>query len=366
MVVGSGLIGSVIAWRLAQRGCAVTMVTGQWLGHAASHVAGGMLAPTSEATYTDTAQIPLNLASLRRFGDFAAELAEASGEDPGYYTHPTLAVAMGGDDVAKLRDFAGFLDARDLHAEMLTGRELRRREPLLAPGVRAGLLVDGDHTCDNRMLWTALMTACRNAGVQMRPGEVSELLWNGERACGVKLRDGAALEADQVVLAAGAWSGELPGVRIPVRPVKGQILRMHANNLPRLRCTVRAFCQGFEVYLVPRDHGELAIGATVEEQGFDERVTAEGAYTLLRDARSVIPLTAEYELCEIGVGWRPGTPDNAPILGPSGIDGLVLATGHYRNGVLLTPITGDVIASVVCDGTVPEVARGFTLARFEE
>jgi glycine oxidase len=169
-----------------------------------------------------------------------------------------------------------------------------------------------------------------------------------------------------VVVATGAWAGQLRGVpALPVRPVKGQILRLDPGRLPSPRLTVRAFTRGSEIYLVPRESGrEVVVGATVEEQGFDDRATAGGVYELLRDARSVLPMTAEYALAETSVGWRPGTPDNAPILGGCGIEGLVLATGHYRNGVLLTPITADVISNLVLTGELGEVARPFTLDRF--
>jgi glycine oxidase len=182
----------------------------------------------------------------------------------------------------------------------------------------------------------------------------------------VMLADGTELDAAQVVLANGAWAGQLSGIPdVPVRPVKGQILRLDPGRLPGPSLTVRAISKGTEVYLVPRASGrEVVVGATVEELGFDGRVTAGGVYELLRDARNVIPMTAEYALAETSVGWRPATPDNAPILGECDLEGLLLATGHYRNGVLLTPITAAVISALVLDGELPEVARGFTLERF--
>lgn len=380
LVVGAGLIGSVIAWRLAQRGCDVTMLTGSQTDHAASHVSAGMLAPITESTFTETGLLALNLESLHRFGEFAAELAAASDADPGLRQDPTLTVAGTADDAARLRDFNGFLTEQGLGGQLMTSRQLRGAEPLLAPTVRTGLLVTDDLSCDNRMLWRALRIAADRAGVRTAPGSAAALTTTGGRVTGVRLaaeespaqesrqRDTGTeeLTADVVVLAGGAWSGTIGApVAVPVRPVKGQILRMRAGTLPALRQTVRAFSNGFEVYLVPRHHGELVVGATVEELGFDDRITGEGAYGLLRDARSVVPVTAEYEVAEFNVGWRPGTPDNLPILGPAGVDGLVLATGHHRNGVLLTPITGDVIADVVCGGTLPDVAAPYTLARFE-
>lgn len=367
VVVGSGVIGSVIAWRLAQRGCRVTLITGPWLGYAASHASAGMLAPVTETTFTDTALLPLNLESLRRWPDFAQELEKLSGEQVGLRTESTLSVAVTPDDAARLRDFAAFLESQGLDARMMTSRELRTAEPLLAPSVRSGLLVAADYSADNRMLWNALMAACREAEVEMNPGEVEAIVTEGDRAVGVRLRTGAVVRGDRIVMAAGSWAGEIESpVALPVRPVKGQSLRMHAGTLPQLTSTIRAFSHGFEVYLVPREHGELVVGATVEEQGFDARVTGEGAYSLLRDARAVVPITAEYEVCEFNVGWRPGTPDNSPILGESGVEGLVLAAGHYRNGILLTPITGDLIADVVCGEAIDPIAEEFSITRFQE
>ena len=180
------------------------------------------------------------------------------------------------------------------------------------------------------------------------------------------LADGTELATDRVVLANGAWASQIGGIpAIPVRPVKGQILRLDPGRLPSPGLTVRAFSKGTEVYLVPRSSGrEVVVGATVEELGFDGRVTAGGVYELLRDARTVVPLTSEYALAESAAGWRPATPDNAPILGPCELDGLVLATGHYRNGVLLTPVTAMALTELLTVGELPLVARGFTLDRF--
>ncbi len=167
-------------------------------------------------------------------------------------------------------------------------------------------------------------------------------------------------------MANGAWAGQIDGLPdLPVRPVKGQIVRLDPGRLPAPSLTIRAYARGSEIYLVPREGGrEVVLGATVEELGFDHRVTAGGVYELLRDGRTVMPMTAEYTLAETSVGWRPGTPDNAPILGRCDIEGLVLATGHYRNGVLLTPITADVISSLIINGELDSIAAPFTLDRF--
>lgn len=365
MVVGAGLIGTAVAWRLAQRGEDVRLVD-RPSPQAASGVAAGMLAPVTEATYTDTAIVGLNLASLDRFADLAQELQRTTGLPAGLEQRPTLSVGATADDAAHLRDFGRFLDARGLAVEHLTGRQLRRHEPLLHPGVRSGLLVPGDWAVDNRLLWAALRAAARAAGVRTTEAEVTEVL--GSPVTGIRTADGTELAADHVVLAGGATSagirlpGDLP--ELPVRPVKGQVVRLHAGRQPRPADTVRAFASGSEVYLVPRASGELVVGATVEDRGFDTDATAGAVYELLRDARAVLPVTAEYRFTEVSVGWRPATPDHAPLLGPSGVEGLTLATGHHRNGVLLTPVTADVVADWVTRGTLDPIARPFTLDRF--
>ncbi|NYI72068.1 glycine oxidase [Naumannella cuiyingiana] len=360
VIIGDGLIGSAIAWRLAERGCTVSVI-GTSSPAAASGVAAGMLAPVTEATFTDTAIVGLNLASLARFADFAAELEAASGLPAGLSREPTLSVAADADDVARLRDFAGFLTERGMidSPELIVGRELRRREPLLAPTVRAGLPVERDWSVDNRRLWAALREAGGRAGVRRLSGRV--VAAGGGYA---ELADGRTVRGDVAIVAAGAWSGTLElGFRLPVRPVKGVIARLRAGRVPRPRGTVRAFSSGFEVYLVPRVDGEIVIGASVEDVGFDDAATAGAVYELLRDARRVLPAAAEYAVDEISVGFRPATPDNLPFLGASPVDGLLLATGHYRNGVLLTPITADTISALVVDGELPEVARPFGWSR---
>jgi glycine oxidase len=325
-----------------------------------------MLAPITEITFTEQLLLGLNLASAQRYPDFAAEVAEASGLDAGFRQGPILSVAATADDASRLWQLADFLDTQGLAADRLTSREARSVEPLLAPTIRAGLLVPGDASCDNRLLLAALTEAGRRAGVQTASGFVHTVTSAGERVTGVALADGTRIAAATVVLANGAWAAQVAGIPpVPVRPVKGQVLRLDPGRLPGPGVVVRALTRGSEIYLVPRDSGhEVVVGATVEELGFDRRVTAGGVYELLRDARSALPMTSEYVLTETSVGHRPGTPDNAPILGQGGLAGLVLATGHYRNGVLLTPVTADVVEELVLHDRLLEVARPFALERF--
>ncbi|MEU3735829.1 glycine oxidase ThiO [Streptomyces sp. NPDC032198] len=369
LVVGGGIIGLVTAWRAAQRGLSAAVVDPE-PGGGAAQVAAGMLAAVTELHYGEQTLLGLNLASAQRYPEFAAELTEASGRDLGYRACGTLAVALDSDDRAHLRELHALQQQSGLASEWLSGRECRRLEPMLAPGVRGGLRVDGDHQIDPRRLAAALLVACERAGVAFHHAWVDRLSVVRDRATGVVLADGTALEAGQTVLAAGSLSGRLSGVPEgvlpPVRPVKGQVLRLTVPQryAPFLSRTVRAVVRGSHVYLVPRENGELVVGATSEELGWDTTVTAGGVYELLRDAHELVPGITELPLTETRAGLRPGSPDNAPLLGPTALPGLQLATGHYRNGVLLTPVTGDVMAHALTTGELPDEARGFTPLRF--
>jgi glycine oxidase len=365
VVIGGGLIGTSISWRLRQAGLDVAVIVGE-RSAAASGVAAGMLAPVTETTFTEQRLLDLNLASLSRYADFVAELEMASDLPTGLRRTPNLSVAYDADDAARLATFADFLARVGHPAERLTSRESRRHEPLLAPTIRSGLLVEGDWSCDNRLLWRALIKAAHRMGVRELPGFVHRVTSSNGVVTGVELADGSRIGAGWVVVANGAWAGQIDGLPdVPVRPVKGQIVRLDPGRLPGPSLTIRAYVRGAEIYLVPRESGrEVVLGATVEELGFDHRVTAGAVYELLRDGRTVMPMSAEYALAETSVGWRPGTPDNAPILGGCDMEGLVLATGHYRNGVLLTPITADVITALIMSGELDSVAAPFTLDRF--
>jgi glycine oxidase len=369
VVVGGGLAGLASAWKAAERGLAVVVCDPSPAEHA-SFAAAGMLAPVTELHYGEEALLALNLASAARYPGFVAELAEASGADPGFRACGTLAVAFDADDRAQLADLHAFQKELGLASRWLTGTEARRLEPMLAPGVRGGLLVESDHQVDNRMLIRALLVALERAGVAIVRRAVASVTVDGDRATGVVLEGGDVISAGQVLLAGGAWSGLIPGVpeeaRPPVRPVKGQILRLAVPEAlrPFLSRTVRGVVQSHFVYLVPRTHGELVLGATSEEQDFDTAVTAGGVYELLRDARQLLPGITELALVETRAALRPGSPDNAPMIGPSVLPGLVVATGHYRNGVLLTPTTADAIGEYLAEGTVPEVVRPFSPQRF--
>lgn len=369
LVVGGGIIGLVTAWRAAQAGLR-TAVADPEPGGGAARVAAGMLAAVTELHYGEQMLLGLNLASAARYPEFVAELEAASGRDTGFRACGTLAVALDSDDRAHLRELHALQERSGLDSQWLSGRECRRLEPMLAPGVRGGLRVDGDHQVDPRRLATALLTACERAGVVFHRSPCERLEVARGRASGALLADGTAVSAGQVVLAAGSLSGRLAGlpegVAPPVRPVKGQVLRLTVPRAyaPFLSRTVRAVVRGQDLYLVPRENGELVVGATSEEMGWDTTVTAGGVYELLRDAHELVPGITELPLTETLAGLRPATPDNAPVLGPTALPGLLVATGHHRNGVLLTPVTGDAMAHALTTGELPEVARPFAPGRF--
>ncbi|WP_370151019.1 glycine oxidase ThiO [Streptacidiphilus sp. EB129] len=377
LVVGGGIIGLAVAWRAAQRGLGVTVLD-PCPGRGANQVAAGMLAPVTELQYGEEALLRLGIASNTRYADFAAELSAASGLPTGYRACGTLAAALDADDRAELRELHDFQQRLGLEVSWLNGRECRRLEPMLAPSVRGGLLVSGDHQVDGRLLGAALLAACERAGVRVHRDRAAELTVRQDRAVGVRAEDGTELYAGQTVLAAGSWSGELPGLpagaELPVRPVKGQILRLRMTTTtgaplpggPFLSRNLRAVVRGCHLYLVPRESGELVVGATMEEQGFDTTVTAGGVYELLRDAHELVPGITELPLIETSAGLRPGTPDNAPLLGPTALPGLVAATGHHRNGVLLTPVTADALADYLTTGVLPPEAAPFSATRFLE
>jgi glycine oxidase len=361
IVVGGGVVGLAVAWRLAQRGAAVIVLERGQPGRGTSHVAAGMVAPISEATAREEPLLRLGLASAAAYPAFVQELRAQTGLDPGYLRCGTLIAARDSDEAEALERELELRRGLGLTVRRLSPSEARRLEPALAPTLRAALAVEGDHAIDPRQLVPVLLAACRGAGVEVRSGvEVAEL-----EPPTVGLQDGQRLSADALVLAAGIWSTHIPGLppeaQIPLRPVKGQILRMRDPAGPGLFSRALRFPGA---YLVPRGNGRYVLGATVEERGFDTTVTAGAVFELLRDAAELVPGISELVLEELQAGLRPGTPDNAPVIGAGAIPGLFWATGHYRHGILLAPITAELITASILDDSVPELAEPFTASRF--
>jgi glycine oxidase len=367
IVVGGGTIGLSSAWQMAVKGLSVAVVDPD-PGRGASWVAAGMLAPVTEVHYTEERLIALTVASARRWPSFAAELEADAGTDVGYRACGTLQVDADEGDRAWSEELYRFQCSLGLEVERLSGRQVRELEPGVAPGVRSGLLVRGDHQVHTRRFVTALLAAAGARGVEFHRSPVTAVDITGGAVGGVHC-DGDGFEAPVVVVAAGCWSGSIAGIPdgvVPdVRPVKGQILRLRGQaDRPLLGRSVRGLVQGSSVYLVPRDDGTVVVGATVEERGFDTTVTAGAVYELLRDARRVVPGVTELELVEARAGLRPGSPDNAPVVGATSVPGLVLATGHYRNGILLSPLTAEAVAAVAAGTDPPAEMAPFSPARF--
>ncbi|MBX9932543.1 MAG: glycine oxidase ThiO [Methylobacterium sp.] len=363
-VVGAGIIGLSIAWRLAQTGRSVTVLERARIGAGASLAATGMLAPAAEHEPGSDPLLPLALDSLARWPGFRDDLQAASGLDIDYRTHGTLVLAIGRDEVERLR-FRHSLQTRSgIRTRWLSGPDAREREPMLRPSVSAGILCEDDHQVDPRRVMAALTRACRRAGVTLvAPCTVEALDWAAGRVRGVRTPEGH-VQAETVILASGAWSGAeglLPAeLALPVRPIKGQALAV--KTTPRTG-TLTHMVWTEQVHMAPKGDGDLIVGATVEDCGFRSGLTAGGLYAVLEGARRVLPGIEEMEVTAMWSGYRPTSDDDAPIVDELA-PGLVVATGHHRNGYLLTPATADAVTALIATGELPAFARNFGVARF--
>ena len=368
VLAGGGVIGLSVAWEAAQRGLSVALVD-PTPGHGAGWVAAGMLAPVTEATYGEEALVRLSLAAAERWPAFAARLEAATGLDTGFQPCGTVAVALDASDRAAVDRLLEYQRALGLDASRLSASECRSAVPVLSPAVRGGALMPGDHQVDNRALLAALAEGCTRAGVTMVAERVAALRVDGEgTAVGVVTERGDVVAGGRVVLSAGAWTPQIEGVPAgvvpPVRPVKGHVVRLRAaRGRQAFPHVVRGLVHGRHCYLVPRADGSVVVGATAEERGFDTTVQAGAVHALLDDARLLVPALDEWEYVECLAGLRPGSPDNAPFVGPTRVRGLVMATGHYRNGFLLAPITAETVAEYLTTGTVPPPFDAFPADR---
>ena len=364
-IIGGGVIGLSIGWRLAAAGCAVDIFERDDAGSGASNAAAGMLSAGLEAEPGGEALLALARRSQALWPEFARTLSEAAGMDVGYRDEGTLSVALTRDDAEQLSFTVAFQRRLGIAIEMLTGAAARALEPRLHPGIVNAARCSGDHQVDNRRVVLALKRALAAVGGRLHEQCEARLDIAAGRLAGVVIGDGPH-RAEIVVVAAGAWSRGVAGLpaalRPPVRPIKGQMLalRMAADDP-----LVRHVIWSPRAYFVPRRDGRLLVGATVEERGFDASVTAGGIYALLESARRTIPGVEDLAIDEIWCGFRPGSRDDAPILGPTAIDGLVMATGHHRSGILLTPVTAAAISDFILRGVVPDEIRPFALDRFQ-
>jgi glycine oxidase len=377
IVIGGGVIGLAVALAARERGLAVTVLERERVGAGASSVAAGMLAPVAEAEFGDAAALVLRLGlrSAEMWPVFAARLEEVSGEEVGYRRAGTMMVARDEDEARELERQIAFRESLGLETVRLLPSEAREREPALAPTVRLAMEAPHDHSVDPRATVRALRAACERAGVIVEErtpagGLVTDA--PGARVLGVKLageRDGETFAAGDVVIATGAWSAgavSLPAhASVRVRPVRGQVLRLRDRAGPGM---IGRVVRVQRSYLVPRADGRYVLGATVEERGFDLAPAAGGVYELLRDAHEVVPSSSELEIEELCVGLRPGTPDNLPLIGAGALEGLWWATGHYRNGILLAPLTGELVGALLAREPVtePEILAACAPARFAD
>ena len=362
LVIGGGIIGLAIGYEACRAGQRVLVVERGRPGSGASGVAAGMLAPASEAGATEPCLVELALASCRLYPEWVHAIEADSGMSCHYRTEGSLLVALNRDHDEELEREADHQRALGLSIERLTAGEVLDREPALSPRVTSGIFAEEDRQVDPRALVEALTIAIRRLGGCVQSGAAVQSVWFEDgRVAGVRLGgEDRSVESRAVVVAAGAWSnGPIQGIgeHLPLRPVKGQILRLRGE--PLLRHVVRTP----DVYLVPRDDGELVVGATMEEQGFDARSTAGATMDLLRAAWQVLPGVHDLELAELSIGFRPALRDNLPAIGPMGPDGLFLATGHYRHGVLLAPATARLLVEAIRTGFTPAELAPFVPAR---
>ena len=365
-IIGAGVCGLGIGWRLAEAGCAVTVFDRGRAGQGATWAAAGMLAAGVECEPGEEALLEITLESQRLWPAFRRDLEAASGLEIGYRDEGTLVAALNRDDVEELRFNFELQTGLGIELDWLSGAEARQREPYLRPGAPAAVYSRHDHQVDNRLLALALKEAFLRAGGDLQEKVAVEAIdCEAGHAAGLVV-EGRRHPAEVVVLAAGAWSRDIEGLpevaRPPVRPVKGQMLALQMDpQEPLLRHVLWAP----RIYMVPRSDGRLIVGATVEERGFDDSLTAGGVFSVLEAGWRALPAIEELPIAEMWVGFRPTSRDDAPILGPAPLEGLYLATGHHRNGILLAPATADYVAEAILEGGLPEALRGFTLGRFQ-
>ena len=364
IIAGGGVIGLAIGWRLARAGAAVKLFEKNTVGRGASWNAAGMLAPLSEVGFEEQDFLKIGRESLRRFPEFLDELKKDAGIEVPLDTRGTLIIGLDRDDKERLRRLHGFREHLGLPVEWLSGTAAREIEPLISPRASSAIWIPDDHQIDNRLLVEALKTAFENCGGELHEHcAVKSIRTGGRRLTGVAT-DTEEFDASAAVIAAGCWSKQIEGIpaelKPPVRPVKGQIMTLQMNESCPLAHVVRAP----DAYLLPKDDGRLILGASEEEMGFDTSITAGPVYKLLERGWEAIPSIYDLVIDEIEAGLRPGSRDHDPIVGETPIEGLFYATGHYRHGILLAPITGYEMCDLILEGKSSELFEPFKPARF--
>ena len=366
LIVGGGTIGLGIGFELVRQGTPVTLFERDKAGRGTSWQAAGMLAPDAEIEFEELELYDLNRESLRRWPDFARRVEAASGMDVDYRDEGTLVVADDRDSAEALRRLYDFQVEHGLKVEWLTGEEAKEIEPFVAPRLSAAVFCPSDHQVDNRRFVDALRAAFEAEGGTLYEDTAVEAVVPDEEAPAVITEEGKRTEGQKVVVAAGVWTRELEGLepvgQPPIRPVKGQMIQLQRKRPFDLQHVVR----GPDAYLAPKSDGRVVVGATSEEMGFDTTVTAGGLYDLLEGAWEVVPGIYDLPVDETWAGLRPASRDHAPLLGASGAAGVLMATGHYRHGILLTPVTAEEMAEQIRSGETSSWLQPFSPTRFFE
>ncbi|MFB6249918.1 MAG: glycine oxidase ThiO [Salinibacter sp.] len=366
VIIGGGTAGLSIGFELVRRGTPVTLFERGEAGRGTSWQAAGMLAPDAEIGFEELELYRLNRESLRRWPDFAARVEAASGMDVDYRDEGTLIVADDRDSAEALRRLYEFQEEKGLDVEWLSGAEAREVEPFVAPRLSAAIYAPSDHQVDNRRLLRALRAAFEAEGGTLHEKTPVQAVVPDAETPAVVTEEGARVPATAVVVAAGVWSRELdglePAAQPPVRPVKGQMIQLRRKRPFDLQHVIR----GPEAYLAPKSSGRIVVGATSEEMGFDTTVTAGGLYELLEGAWEVVPGILDLPVDDTWAGLRPASRDHEPLLGATGAPGIVMATGHYRHGILLTPVTAEEIAHLIRSGETSAWLEPFAPTRFAD
>jgi glycine oxidase len=361
IVAGAGLIGCAIALELARNDLRVAIFDSQEPGREASWASAGILSPAPESPGM-ISLVPIGKSSLAMYPEFVAQVEELSGMETGYRANGTLEALFSQHAREELNTIVALHRGLGLTAEAISAKEARELEPALSEELEAAVLRPNEASVDNRLLARALIEAAKKQCVEIHTGAAVQAIWQDDSRCRGALIGGERISAKHTVIAAGSFSSQIAGVEklAPVRPAKGQMvsLRCAAAKIERVLWSER-------IYLVPRNDGRIMCGATVEHVGFDKTVTAGGMHANLDAAIELAPILAGASIDEEWAGLRPDSPDHLPILGPTNIDGLLIATGHYRSGVLLTPITAKLIGEFVLQKTPSVDWDKFSPLRFQ-
>jgi glycine oxidase len=361
-IAGGGVIGGAIALELARAGLSVAVFDRQQLGQEASWASAGILSPAPESPGMVT-MVPLGKASLALYPEFIAQVEEISGKNTGFRPRGTLEALFSHDTKAELSTIIALHHGLGLRAEPLRAEDARELEPALSEDVEAAVLRPDEASVDNRLLTDAILEAAQRSGVEIFPANVAKGIWREGNRCAGLILQNEKVEAKWTIIAAGSFSAAIEGVApyAPVRPAKGQMVALRADD-----SKIERVLWSEHIYLVPRNDGRIVAGATVEYAGFDKRTTAGGIEKILSGAIELAPGLANARMEETWAGLRPDSPDHLPILGATDVDGLLMATGHFRSGILLTPITARLIREWITEQRVSVDWDRYSPLRFQD